>query len=192
MFTKVSKIIDQQIILALEILKNDGVILYPTSTVWGLGCSASSIKAIKKIREIKKRGFNHPFIGLIDSEKSIHKYISNAPKKAIEIINESTFQKTIIYPNSKKNISNIANQKNEAALRITNLPYLRKLISMMDSPLVSTSANISGEKTPVNFSKISNEIIEKVDMIIKVNVKSTNEPSNIIKINTKGEIEEIR
>jgi L-threonylcarbamoyladenylate synthase len=192
MSTKASKSIDYQINLALELLKNDGVILYPTSTVWGIGCLASSKKALNKIRLIKKRSENHSFIGLIDSEKSLSKYVSNIPEKAFEIIRESSNQKTIIYQNSKKIISNIANENNEVALRITILPYLIKLISLMDSPLVSTSANLSGKKTPYHFSKIEKEILDKVDMVINTDVKSTNEPSTIIKINSKGEIKEIR
>jgi L-threonylcarbamoyladenylate synthase len=192
MFTKVSKSTDEQINLALKVLNNDGVILYPTSTVWGIGCLASSKLGVDKIRSIKKRKMNHSFIGLIDSEKSLSKYVSNIPKKAFDIIKETSLQKTIIYQNSKKIISNIANENNEVALRITNLPYLKKLISLLDSPLVSTSANLSGNKTPNHFSKIEKEILEKVDIILSIDVQSTNEPSTIIKINSKGEIKEIR
>ena len=192
MYTKVSKSTEEKINLALKVLNNDGVILYPTSTVWGIGCLASSEVGINKIRSIKKRGINHSFIGLIDSEKSLNKYVSNIPKIALEIIKESSIQKTIIYQNSKKNISNIANENNEVALRITNQPYLKKLISLIDSPLVSTSANTSGNKTPNHFSKIEKEIIDKVDMVLSIDIESTNEPSTIIKINNKGEIKEIR
>ena len=192
MFTKVSKSTDEQINLALKVLENDGVILYPTSTVWGIGCLASSKVAIDKIRSIKRREITHSFIGLIESEKSLNKYVSNVPKEALKIIKESSIQKTIIYQNSKKIISNIANVNNEVALRITNLPYLKKLISLIDSPLVSTSANLSGNKTPNHFSKIEKEIIAKVDMVLSIDIESTNVPSTIIKINSKGEIKEIR
>ena len=192
MFTKVSKSTTEQINLALKVLENDGVILYPTSTVWGIGCLASSKVAIDKIRSIKRREITHSFIGLIDSEKSLNKYVSNVPKEALKIIKESSIQKTIIYQNSKKIISNIANVNNEVALRITNLPYLKKLISLIDSPLVSTSANLSGNKTPNHFSKIEKEIIAKVDMVLSIDIESTNVPSTIIKINSKGEIKEIR
>ncbi len=192
MSTKASKSIDDQINLALKILKNDGVILYPTSTVWGIGCLASSIKGINKIKAIKRRSENHSFIGLIDSEDSLTKFVSDIPKKVFDIIKKSSNQKTIIYQNSKKIISNIANYNNEAALRITNTPYLKKLTSLIDSPLVSTSANLSGKTTPDHFSKIEKEILDKVDMIININIESTNEPSSIIKINSKGEIKEIR
>ena len=192
MSTKVSKSTEEQINLALKVLKNEGVVLYPTSTVWGIGCLASSKAGLDKIRFIKKRKMNHSFIGLIESEKSLNKYVTNIPKKALEIIKESRIQKTIIYQNPKKIISNIANENNEVALRITNLPYLKKLISLLDSPLVSTSANLSGNKTPNHFSKIEKEILDKVDMIFSLDVESTHEPSTIIKINSKGEIKEIR
>tara|TARA_B100001778_G_C18563223_1_gene618790 strand:+ start:680 stop:1261 length:582 start_codon:yes stop_codon:yes gene_type:complete len=192
MSIKASKSIDEQINLAITLLENDGVILYPTETVWGLGCLASSLIGINKIKELKNRNEDQSFIGLIDSEKSLNKYISNIPEIAFEIIRKSSHQKTIIYQNSKKIISNIANENNEVALRITNLPYLQKLTSLIDSPLISTSANLSGKKTPDHFSKIDKEIKDKVDMILNINVLSTNKPSSIIKINSKGEIKEIR
>ncbi|MBS9774402.1 MAG: threonylcarbamoyl-AMP synthase [Tenacibaculum sp.] len=149
-----------------NVLNNNKIILYPTDTVWGIGCDATSYNAIQKIYSIKKREENKSLIILVSSLNMLKKYVS-VPKKAIEIIKKSTKPTTIIYKNPKNIAENIINKDdNSVAIRIVKDDFCRKLIKRLGKPLVSTSANISGRQTPKSFSEIEADILNSVDYIV--------------------------
>lgn len=177
---------------AVNILNSGGVILYPTDTVWGLGCDATNSKAIKKIFKIKNRKSEKKLICLMQDIKMLKKHILNIPKEAESLIN-GTIPTTIIY-NDPKNISKILIPKdNTLAVRIPEHEFCNKLLSNFGKPIVSTSANISGNETPSSFSEITNSILEGVDHIVNLQKeKKLTMPSKIYKIESTGKIVTIR
>ncbi len=183
---------DKNICLIADILNNGGTVLYPTESVWGLGCNALLDHAINKIYEIKKRSDNHPFISLIDQHQNISKYARNITKENFNKISNISPTPTIIYSNALPIVKHLSNEKNEIALRVTPFPSLKKLIKHLNAPLISTSANISGTIPQTNLSSIHPDIINKVDVILNFDVKLSGKPSSIIKINDKGNIDYIR
>ncbi len=183
-----------EILRAFEVLKNGGVILYPTDTVWGLGCDATKVKAVERILKIKKRPEKKSLIILLDQYEKLYQYVEDVPEIAFDLMNSITTPITIVYPRAKNIAKNLIPEDGSIAIRVIRDEFCRKLISLMNKPLVSTSANISGESTPLIFSKISPEIIKNVDYV--VNYAQTRidqvKPSTIIKFNQKGEYEIIR
>lgn len=168
----------------LDFLKNKKTILYPTDTVWGIGCDATSEEAVKKIYQLKKREQSKALIVLVSSLHMLKKYVS-VPKKAIEIIKNSTKPTTIIYQNPKGLAKNIINKvDNSVAIRIVQDDFCRKLIKRFKKPIVSTSANVSGNPTPKSFSEIENAILNGVDYVVNLQTeKITSKSSTILKIN---------
>ncbi len=167
----------------LEVLDKGKTILYPTDTVWGIGCDASNEKAVAKIYEIKQREESKSLIVLVSSLNMLKKYV-RVPKKAIELIKETTKPTTIIYKNPKNVAENIINKKdNTLAIRIVKDDFCRKLIKKFRKPIVSTSANISGEVTPKSFSEISQPILSSVDYVVNLREnKISTKSSTILKI----------
>ena len=177
---------------AVNILNGGGVILYPTDTVWGIGCDATNSKAIKKIFKIKNRKSEKTLICLMQDIKMLKEHILYIPKEAESLIN-STIPTTIIY-NNPKNISKILIAKdNTLAVRIPKNEFCYNLLSNFGKPIVSTSANISGNETPSGFSEITNSILEGVDHVVNLQKEKTETmPSKIYKIESNGEIVTIR
>ncbi len=167
----------------LEILDKGKTILYPTDTVWGLGCDATNKKAVIKIYEIKKREESKSLIVLVSSLHMLKKYVS-VPKKAVEIIKTTTKPTTIIYKNPKNIAKNIINKEdNTLAIRIVNDDFCRKMIKRFGKPIVSTSANISGFPTPKSFAEISSPILSSVDYVVSLHKnKISTKSSTILKI----------
>ena len=182
------------LINSLKFLQGSGIILYPTDTIWGIGCDATNGKAVQKIFELKKRPEKKSMIILVSDEEMIHDYVSDPPEKILNIISSATKPTTAIFKNAIHLPSNLINEDESIAIRIVKDDFCRQLIQQLKKPLVSTSANISGENFPQNFIEISGQIKNGVDYIVqhRQNDFSKNTPSSIIKLNDEGEVEFIR
>ncbi|MDY0779626.1 L-threonylcarbamoyladenylate synthase [Tenacibaculum sp. IB213877] len=158
-------------------------ILYPTDTVWGLGCDATNEGTVKKIYQIKNREESKSLIILVSSINMLKKYVS-VPKKALEILQKAERPTTIIYQNPKGLASNvISKEDNSVAIRIVQDDFCRKLIKSFKKPIVSTSANISGQPTPMSFSEIDKAILHSVDYVVNLHQeKVATKSSTILKI----------
>lgn len=178
---------------AYEILKKGGVILYPTDTVWGIGCDATNAEAVKRIYEIKQREDNKAMLVLLDDAGKIASY-ADVPDIALDLIEAADKPMTIIYPNAKGLAPNMINEERTIGVRITNEEFTKSLIYRFHKPIVSTSANISGQPSPQIYEEISEEIKNAVDHIVDYRRNETRKcsPSSIIKLGMGGEIEIIR
>jgi L-threonylcarbamoyladenylate synthase len=178
---------------AIETLKNGGVILYPTDTIWGIGCDATNEAACQKISQIKNRPENKSFIILVDSIQMIEKYIPEFPDVCYDLVDLADKPLTIIYPNAKGLAPSILADDGSVGIRVTKDPICLKLIRSMRKPLVSTSANLSGEANPSCFADVNQQVKDKVDAIVmeKLDVKN-NVASQIIKIGLNYSIQVIR
>lgn len=179
---------------AVEVLRQGGVILYPTDTIWGLGCDATNETAVKKVYDIKRRAETKSMLVLIDSPAKLQAYVSEIPDMAWELIELTTKPLTIIYPGARNLASNLINDDNTIGIRVTEEAFSKKLCEMFRKPVVSTSANISGEKSPALFVDISKEIISQVDYVVNYR-RDEDQPakaSSIIKLGVKNEIQIIR
>ena len=167
----------------VEVLNNKGVILYPTDTVWGLGCDATDEEAVAKIYDIKKRNDSKAMIVLAASERDVMQYTAAVDLSLFDFLDETEKPATVIYEHGIGFAENLLAEDGSIAIRIANDEFCRALIKRFGKPVVSTSANISGEPTPPDFSQISAEIRSSVDYI--VNYKQGDEtpatPSSIIK-----------
>ncbi|CAM1354500.1 L-threonylcarbamoyladenylate synthase [Tenacibaculum insulae] len=172
--------------MILEVVKNlndSKVILYPTDTVWGIGCDATNEKAVAKIYQLKKREESKSLIILVASITMLKEYVENIPFKVLEILEETKKPTTIIYNNPKGLAKNTIAIDNTIAIRIPEDDFCIELIKEFGKPIVSTSANISGEPTPTSFSEISESILKKVDYIVDLNKDKVNiNSSTILKI----------
>lgn len=178
----------------IECFNSNGVILYPTDTIWGIGCNAQDEVAIEKIYQIKSRDKNKSFVLLMTDVKQLSKYIANPLPDLQEIINQFEEPTTIIYPNAIMLPHSLIAADGSIAVRITNDSFCRSLIKRMREPLVSTSANISGEPSPSTFDLIANEIKSDVDYIVhwQQENKVPNSPSRILKLELDGSFTKIR
>jgi L-threonylcarbamoyladenylate synthase len=187
--------IEKEVKRAVEVLEAGGIILYPTDTVWGIGCDATNPEAVRKVYEIKRRDDSKSLIVLLDSFTAIDNYIDNFNKQqTIKILNDSEKPTTIIYQKAKNLAENLVSEDKSLAIRITNEEFSNRLCNTFGKALVSTSSNISGEPTPSNFSEISFEIIEKVDYVVNYNQESLTKPapSRILLIQKDSTIKVIR
>ena len=178
---------------AIETLKNGGVILYPTDTIWGIGCDATNENACQKISQIKNRPENKSFIILVDSVQMVEKYIPEFPDVCYDLIDVSDKPLTIIYPNAKGLAPSILADDGSVGIRVTKDPICLKLIRSMRKPLVSTSANLSGEANPSCFADVNQQIKDQVDAIVMEKLEAKNNiASQIIKIGLNYSIQVIR
>lgn len=178
---------------ASEIIKKGGIILYPTDTVWGIGCDATNEKAIKKIYQLKQRVESKSMIILVNGDKMMHQTFNQVPEVAWDILEFSEKPTTLILDNPKNIAKNIIAEDNSVGVRIVKEPFCFKLMERIRVPLVSTSANISGEPTPKSFKEISPEIIKGVDYVVNLfQDKVCNAPSTIIKITLDAQVKIIR
>ena len=184
----------EQINKALEVLKNGGLILYPTDTVWGIGCDATNPQAVTKVYELKRREDSKSMIILLDTENKLQSYVSEIPDVAYDLIEYTEKPLTIIYSGAKNLASNLINQDGSIGIRIPKHDFCQQLVQRFRKPIVSTSANISGEPTPGNFSEISQEIIEGVDLVIDLEQQSSErkQASTIMKLEPSGKFVFIR
>jgi len=179
---------------ALEILKQGGIILYPTDTIWGIGCDATNESAIEKIYKLKQRSDQKSMLVLLDNPNKISSYVQEMPEIAWDLIDLSENPLTIIYSGAKNLAKNLIASDESIGIRITKDLFTQRLISKFGKPIVSTSANISGEPSPHKYSEISQDIIDAVDYTVKwrQNDISKSEPSGIIKLKPNGEVQIIR
>lgn len=175
-------------------LSDGGVILYPTDTIWGLGCDATNDKAIERIYKIKKRSTQNPLIVLVHSEAMLLKYVEEVPEIAFELIENTQQPLTLIFSKAKKLSPLVCGHDGSIAIRVVNEPFCKTLISTYKKPVVSTSANLSNMPTPANFAEISSNIKNAVDYVVQYRQNDTNrmQPSLIIKILPDNSIEKIR
>lgn len=169
---------------AVETLRQGGVILYPTDTIWGIGCDATNEEAVKRVYSIKQREDSKAMLCLLDAPGKLQGYVEDIPSIAWDLIDYATRPLTLIYPKGRNIAHNLLAEDGSIGIRITNEKFSKKLCEMLHAPLVSTSANISGEPTARNFSLISPSIIQAVDYVVhyRRNDKSEPSPSSIIKI----------
>ncbi len=164
-------------------LKEGKTILYPTDTVWGIGCDATNEDAVKKIYKLKNREESKSLIILVASIDMLKEYVTNISEKAIDIIKKAKKPTTIIYQNPKNLAKNTIASDNTIAIRIPQDDFCLQLIKKIGKPIVSTSANISGEPTPKSFSEISKAILNNVDYVVDLHQdKTTEKSSTILKI----------
>lgn len=179
---------------ALTILHKGGIILYPTDTIWGIGCDATDTNAIKRIYNLKMREEKKSLIILVADIKMLTQYVSDSSSKIISYISSSAKPTTAIFKNAINLPTALVNEDGSIAVRIPKDDFCIRLIERFKKPLVSTSANISGEPAPQNFMEVSDKIKNGVDFIVqhRQDDHSKNMPSSIIKLNTLDEIEFIR
>lgn len=179
---------------AASIVSSGGIILYPTDTIWGLGCDATNSSAIEKIYEIKQRPANKSLIILLPSLKEILKYIAIPPINIQEVYDEFTLPTTVILDNALNLPHNLVNEDGSIAIRIPNDEFCKRLLMKIKTPLVSTSANISNMPSPSFFSEISDEIKNKVDYIVDHKRKENDKKSasRIVKLDKDGKLTILR
>lgn len=190
---------------ALAALKAGGTILYPTDTVWGLGCDATNPEAVAKIFEIKKRADSKSLVLLASDLDMVAKYVKEIPSIAIDLVEVNDAPMTIIYPGAIAGAADVPGdrwhlahntvaQDGSVGIRIPLMDWCKQLIFKLGRPIVSTSANISGEPTPQRFSEVPQEIKDAVDFVVppSVDTQSTGKASQIIKVGLGGEVEIIR
>lgn len=180
---------------SLEVLRSGGVILYPTDTIWGLGCDATNEKAVQKIYDIKKRADNKSMIILMDSENRLPAYVDDIPDVAYDLIELTEKPLTVIFEGAKSLATNVINKDDKSVgIRITKDKFSKELIQRFKLPIVSTSANISGEAAPSIFDEISDDIISAVDYVVEYrqNDYTKAKPSGILKIGKDSSVKIIR
>lgn len=179
---------------AITVLRDGGVILYPTDTVWGLGCDATNPTAVAKIYAIKQRAETKSMLALVDCPQRLNSYLKEIPNVAWDLFDVADKPLTIIYDGAKNLAENLVAEDGTIGIRITNEEFSRELCARFRKPIVSTSANISGQETPHIFAEISKEIVDKCDYVVNFrrNDNKKHTPSSIIKLGTKGEIKIIR
>lgn len=178
---------------AVNTLKRGGIILYPTDTVWGIGCDATNADAIEKVYALKKRAESKAMICLVSNFKMLNQYVEEVPEVAYDILKYAVKPTTIIYDQPIRVAENLVAKDNTLAIRVPKDPFCSKLLKTFKKPIVSTSANISGQKTPKSFKDIAPEIKENVDYIVNLHRHEKNgKPSTIIKLSNDGKVEVIR
>lgn len=189
---------EQDIKNAVEVLRRGGVILYPTDTVWGIGCDATNQEAVKRVYDIKQRDDSKALICLVDSDARLQRYVRQVPDVAWQLIDslkESEAKPMTIILDGALNLApNLIAEDGSIALRITNEPFSKELCYRFQKALVSTSANISGQPAAQNYQDITPELLEAVDYVCwsRRQEHKPHAPSSIIRLRQNGEVEIIR
>lgn len=179
---------------ALEVLQNGGVILYPTDTIWGLGCDACNEEAVKRIYAIKNRTDSKSMLVLMENAGLLDRYVEEVPEVAFDLIEVSDKPLTIVYDGAKNLAKNLLSEDGSIGIRITTEAFSSDLIRRFKRPIVSTSANISGKPSPACFDEIDPQIIDAVDYVVNYRQDDRQKaiPSSIVKLGRGGEIKIIR
>jgi len=179
---------------ALKVLRSGGVILYPTDTVWGLGCDATNAKAVSRVYEIKQRAENKSLIILVNSVAMLERYVENPPEVAIEMAELSEKPLTVVYDRGRSLAEGVASSDGSVGVRVCTEPFCDALIDALRKPLVSTSANISGSNSPAIFDEISEEVKAAVDYVClwRQDDRSRARPSSVIKVSGNGIVKILR
>ena len=179
---------------AVEVMRKGGIILYPTDTVWGIGCDATNSEAVAKIYKIKHRDDSKALVCLVDSDARLQKYVRNVPEAAWQLIDAVVKPTTLILDGAVNLAPNLIAEDGSIGIRITNEPFSKELCYRFQKAIVSTSVNISGEPAAQNFCDISEELLSAVDYVCfsRRQEHKPHQPSTIIKIGMTGEINIIR
>lgn len=179
---------------AVEVLRKGGVILYPTDTVWGIGCDATDAEAVAKVYKIKHREDSKALICLVDSEGRLQRYVRDVPEIAWQLMEMSEKPMTVILDNAINLAPNLIAEDGSIALRITKEVFSKELCYRFQKAIVSTSANISGEPAAQNYHDISPELLASVDYVCtsRRQEHKPHTPSSIVKVGREGEIKIIR
>lgn len=179
---------------AIEVMSAGGIILYPTDTIWGIGCDATNESAVQKVYELKKRSDSKAMIVLIDSTAKLNYYLTEMPELAWDLIEVADKPLTIIYDGARNVATNLVAEDGSLAIRVTQEKFSKELCMRFRKAIVSTSANISGMSSPQNFAEVSDEIKNNVDYIVNYRQDDTAKAkaSSIIKLGVGGEIKIIR
>ncbi len=189
---------EQDIKNAVEVLRKGGVILYPTDTVWGIGCDATNAEAVKRVYDIKQRDDSKALICLVDSDARLQRYVKKVPDVAWQLIDslqEGDSRPTTLILDGAVNLApNLIAEDGSIALRITNEPFSKELCYRFQKALVSTSANISGQPAAQNYGDIVPELLEAVDYVCwtRRQEHQPHQPSSIIRLRLDGEVTIIR
>ena len=177
----------------INTIRSGGTVIFPTDTIWGLGCDATNATAVDKIFKIKNRNRKKPLLILLHDENRIFDYVKDVPDIAFDLIDINEKPLTIIYPDAKNLADGVIADDGSIAIRICKDEPCGSLLYKLRKPLVATSANYSGEKAPVNLNEIPTELIAQVDLVYKTDYQSTaKEPSQIIKLNRDGTFKIVR
>lgn len=178
---------------ALQTLKQGGLILYPTDTVWGIGCDATNPEAVKKVFKLKQREDRKALICLVADDRMLKKYVKEVPEVAFNILDVAENPITIIYDDAQNLAENLVAEDHTIAIRIPNDDFCFQLLRKFNGAIVSTSANISGIPTPKSFKEISQEVLKGVDYVVNLHrEKICSKPSSIIKLSNNGVVKIIR
>lgn len=185
---------EKEIELALEALRKGGLILYPTDTVWGIGCDATNADAVARIYALKRSENKHSMLVLCESADMVVRYVNKAPGIAFEVMEMATKPLTLILPGAGGLAENLIPEEKTLGVRVPDHEFCRKLLRRFGRPIVSTSANISGEPTPKSLAEVAREIIDGVDMVVNLRFqgKPTGKASSIIAFGEGGEVKIIR
>lgn len=177
----------------IEVLNTGGLILYPTDTVWGLGCDATNEEAVKKIYTLKKRAESKSLIILVNNDGMLQKHVEEVSDLAWDLIDLVTLPTTLIFPNAKNLAKNVIAPDGSIAIRMIKEGFCYQLLQKFRKPLVSTSANISGAPTPLTFNQLSEEIKSNVDYVVNPSLDNgTHQLSALIKLGINGEVKVLR
>ena len=186
-------IFNKEAVKAFKYIQNGAVILYPTDTIWGLGCDASNCSAVEKIYRIKKRSTKTPMLSLAKNLNMIKDFTGTSKKVIQDVLKSLTEPTTVVYPNGKNLCRHILSEDQSVGLRVPENKFCIELLNLMNKPLVSTSANIHNESFPESFLEINDDILKQVDYV--VNLPKDNwhtKPSSVIKIDEFGNFCTIR
>jgi L-threonylcarbamoyladenylate synthase len=183
----------EEINKCIEVLENGGLILYPTDTVWGIGCDATNELAVQKVFKLKQRDDNKALICLVANDAMLEKHVEQVPDLAYDLMDLSTKPTTIIYDKPRGVAKNLIPSDNTLAIRVASDKFCRYLIGKFKRPIVSTSANISGSVTPKSFQNIDSAILSGVDYVVNLHQDQQNEfASAIIRLANDGTVKIIR
>jgi L-threonylcarbamoyladenylate synthase len=179
---------------AVDCIRSGGTLLYPTDTVWGLGCNAMDPSAVQKIFDLKNRSQQQPMLVLVDDLPRLQAHVGTVPNEAIQLMQEATRPVTIVYPSAIGLPDLLVSADRTIAIRVTSDEFCQQLISAADCPIVSTSANISGEPFPTSFDTVDSAIISGVDHVAAWRQDDVSEalPSSILKLDNSGKVSVIR
>ncbi|GHT76413.1 threonylcarbamoyl-AMP synthase [Bacteroidia bacterium] len=185
---------EEEIKKACDVLRKGGIILYPTDTIWGIGCDAMNAEAVKRIYKIKQRPDSKSMLVLVDSAGLLENYVEELPEIAYDLVELADKPLTIIYSGARRVAPDLIAPDGTLGIRVTREEFSNRLCRQLKKPLVSTSANISGQPSPANFSEISEEIIRSVDYVVNYRQEETTkaQPSAIIRLEKGGLIKIIR
>lgn len=186
--------LNDEIRRATEVLRRGGVILYPTDTVWGIGCDATNPAAVKKVYEIKKRADSKALIILVPTVDDVAFYVEDFPEVAEQLIEYSEKPITIVYDKGIRLAPEVLAEDGTVGIRVTKELFSNRLCRSLRKPLVSTSANISGEPSPATFPEISDEILKTVDYVVNFRRNDLNisKPSTVMRLKSGGEFKILR